>query len=281
VRTRGARRGLVGASAAIAWPGRRATWELIAYRPKDRWGQPRGVDAASVRHAAAEEPDLFLCHDARTRRLLVTPHTPCPILYGLRATSRTAPVRARRSVRSETVDRWMLFRTNQGTGDHLVARSAAGLGPYRSAVVRGRVAAVPETTPGGHARFVLEQPDGARVPCVAFEPTKTLPRVARTLELGDRLRVWGSRGRTPGLRLEGFALLPPVLRLRTERPRCLACGRPGRSRGRLRGFECPGCGRRWPPEAARRRAVAPAYPAGTYHPTPSARRHLAPLAPER
>ncbi|MGP8077489.1 MAG: DUF1743 domain-containing protein [Thermoplasmata archaeon] len=279
-RTHRSRRGLVGASAAIAWPGRRSTWELISYRAPERWGTPREVDTASVRRAQRAEPDLFLCYDARTRRLLVAPHTACPILYGLRATSPGAPARARRWVRSEAVDRWMLFRTNQASGDHLMVREAAAIDRYLSAIVDGTVASAPRTGRGGHVRFDVRDRSSGVVPCLVFEPTKTLPRIAQSLEVGDRIRVWGSRGEEPGLRLEGLRLVRPVPRRSFDKPTCPACDRRSRSLGRRKGYECPGCGRRWPPEAARARRRAPEFPAGTYHPTPSARRHLALLAPE-
>ncbi|MGB6443545.1 MAG: DUF1743 domain-containing protein, partial [Thermoplasmata archaeon] len=191
VRTSGTRRGIVGAAAAIAWRERHPTWELIAYRSPDRAGTDRRVDAASVRRAQRQYRELFLCDDRRTRRLLVAPHTPCPILFGLRGTRPEAPLAARRAVRSETVNRWVLFRTNQGSGDHLRVRSAGELSEFRSGVVGGTVEGSPEVLEGGHVRFSLSDLEGRSLTCLAFEPTKTLPEVARTLRAGDRLRVWG------------------------------------------------------------------------------------------
>lgn len=281
VRTSGSERGIVGASAAIAWPGTRRTWELIAYREPQRIGRPRVVDPTSVRSAQASHPGLFLCHDPRTRRMLVAPHTPCPILFGLRARRPEAALRARHSVRSEPVDRWVLFRTNQGTGDHLGRWTVEEIRPYRSAIVPGTVVAAPELLEGGHVRFPIEAAGGAVLRCVAFEPTKTLPRVARTLAVGDRVLVWGSRGLAPGLRLEGLALvrLSPA-RFSPRPPRCPSCRRTTDSLGFRRGYRCPGCRRRWPPEAATLRPRPTSYPVGVYHPTPSARRHLAVLGPE-
>jgi tRNA(Ile2)-agmatinylcytidine synthase len=282
VRTSGSARGVVGASAAIAWPGRRATWELISYRAPERWGTAREVDGASVRGVGARFPRLFLCEDRRTRRILVAPHTPCPILFGLRGTARDAPLRARRGVRSEPVDRWVLFRTNQGTGDHLAPWPAAELSRYRSGWVAGEVAGAPTVLAGGHVRLPVVDASGRVVPCVAFEPTKTLPAVCRTLRPGDRVRVWGSRGTEPALRLEGITLLGLVPRSGAVRPpRCGACSRATRSLGRQRGYRCPGCHRRWPPEAAVAVRSPAVFGRGTYHPTPSARRHLALLGPER
>ncbi|MGP8158220.1 MAG: DUF1743 domain-containing protein [Thermoplasmata archaeon] len=281
VHAEGDGRGLVGASAAIAWPGRRVTWELIAYRPVEREGARRRVDAGSVRAAARRHPELFLCHDPRTRRLLVTPHTPCPILFGLRGTRPSTPLRARVDVLSEPVDRWVLYRTNQATGDHLVSRLAREVSPYGSGRVSGRVVDSPHTLRGGHVRVRIVDREGTALEVIAFEPTKTLPRIVRHLVPGDRVEVWGSRGDGPVLKMEGLRVVSLVPRWTVgSPPPCPDCHRPTRSLGAVRGFRCPRCRRRFPPEAARRtRLRAPIRP-GEYHPTPSARRHLAPLGPE-
>lgn len=281
VRAEGDGRGMIGASAAIAWPGRRATWEVIAYRPVDLEGTRRRVEAKSVRSAALHHTKLFLCHDPRTRRLLVTPHTPCPILFGLRGTDRVAPLRARTEVVSEAVDRWALFRTNQGTGDHLVPRLANDLFPYGSGRVSGRVATAPRTLRGGHVEIGLVDPTGTYLDTIAFEPTKTLPRIVQALVPGDRVEVWGSRGSDPVIKMEGLRVVSLVPRWTDgSRPVCPECRRPTRSLGTRRGFRCPDCRRRFPPEAARRVRQDPGVRRGVYHPTPSARRHLAPLGPE-
>ena len=281
VRVRDGPRGIVGAAAAIAWPGRRATWELLAYRHPERFGTPRLVDPSSVRRAARRHSELFLCHDPRTRRILVAPHTPCPILFGLRSRRDAVLPRVLSEIRSEPIERWLLFRTNQGTGDHLVPRMARELGPFLSAEIDGTVRGSPRTVPGGHVRFDVVDREKTGVECLAFEPTKTLPKVARSLTDGDVVRIWGSVGESSVLRVEGIRLVRLVPRWTRENPRCPTCRRPARSLGRQRGFRCPGCRRRWSPESARERAVPRPFPVGVYHPTPSARRHLAPRAPER
>lgn len=278
---RGARRGLIGAAAAIAWPAKWSSWELIAYRDPARWGSPRDVDAASVRAAQRREPSLFLCSDPRTRRLLVTPHTPCPILFGLRGRTARGPLAARRTVRAEPVDRWLLFRTNQGSGDHLVRRSFGTLRRYDSGIVAGDVVGTPRALRGGHIAVEVVDDEGTTSRCIAFEPTKTLPRVVAALRPGDRVTVWGSRGVRPALRLEGLRVDRLTPRLHRARPRCAPGHRAVRSLGRGRGYRCPTCRRRWPPEAGRLvRLPSPLRAEVEYHPTPSARRHLAPLGPE-
>jgi tRNA(Ile2)-agmatinylcytidine synthase len=280
-RTRTSERGLVGAAAAIAWAGHHPSWEVTTYRPPQRWGEPRQVDATSVRRAARRFPELFLCDDPRTRRILVAPHSPCPILFGLRGTDAASLLAARREVRSEPVERWVLFRTNQGSGDHLKRRSVRELGPYLSAQIDTTVARTPESLAGGHVRLEVTDREGAPLHCLAFEPTKTLPRVVRSLVAGDRVVVWGGRGHDPTFRLEGIRLVRLAPRFGPPKaPTCTGCGRRARSLGTARGYRCPACHRRWPPEAVVLPRTAPRFPLGEYHPTPSARRHLHPRGPE-
>jgi tRNA(Ile2)-agmatinylcytidine synthase len=277
----GSERGLVGAAAAIAWPGAHATWELIAYRDRARWGTVRDVDRESVQAAQREFPRLFLCYDDRTRRLLVAPHTPCPILFGLRSTDPDSPQRALARVRSEPVDRYLRFRTNQGSGDHLVRRDDGSWPDLTSGIFAGSVATLPASLRGGHVRFEIALSSGDRLRCVAFEPTKTLPHVARALQPGDRVRVWGSRGPDASVRLEGIEVVRWSRVLPAGRPpQCPSCHRRAESAGRHRGYRCRSCRTRMPPEAVLRRERIPALPTGIYHPTPSARRHLALRGPE-
>ncbi len=274
-------RGLVGAAASIAWPGSHRTWELTSYRSPSRWGTPRLVDARSVRDAARRHSRLFLCHDPRTRRLLVTPHTPCPILFGLRSTDPIQALAARHEVRSEPVDRWVLFRTNQATGDHLRPARWSDLRPYTSGRIEATVRGLPRVLPGGHVQLCVNDSVGNPIDCIAFEPTKTLPRLARWLVPGDRLLLGGSRAQDPTFRLETIRIRRLVPRFGVPHPPfCSACGRRTRSMGQSRGYRCQSCHRRWPPEAAVRvRLPSPRLPREV-HPTPSARRHLHPLAPE-
>jgi tRNA(Ile2)-agmatinylcytidine synthase len=273
--------GQIGAAAALAWPGGHPTWEAIAYRAPQRWGLPRRVNRESVYAALARHPELFLCVDPRTRRVLIAPHTACPILFGLRATDPSAAVAALQEIRSERIARWLLFRTNQGTGDHVRRPWALPPEPFASGTLTGRLVESPRPRRGGHILFTLELETGARVPCAVFEPTKTLPRVIRSLIPGDRLRLWGGSQGDPMFRVEGVELL--TLRPREvlqQNPRCRHCSSRMGSLGAGRGFRCPRCRHRLPPEARRTKRVSPEFPVGRYHPTPSARRHLAPRGPE-
>jgi tRNA(Ile2)-agmatinylcytidine synthase len=275
--------GAVGATASIAWPARKHTWEIIAYRPRERWGTKRVVSGDSVRVMDSEFPETFLSWDDKTRRVLITPHTPCPILFGIRARKPDHLPGALARIESEPFDRWVIFKSNQATGDHLqeVAISEAGAGT--SPVLKGRVLRPPKTLRGGHVLFELADPSG-EMPCLVFEPTKTLPPVARQLKPGDQLKVWGSlswdeKERT--LRVEGMK----VLRLapswkKLSNPVCPSCGHSTSSLGKGKGFRCKKCRVTVPSESAPSAPETRADFRGTHMPTFSARRHLAPLLGE-
>ncbi len=314
----GSGQGMVGAAAALAWPARRATWEAIAYRERSRWGSPRHVDPASVRRMASRFPETFLSFDDRTRRVMIAPHTPCPILYGVRSRSRERLHSALHAVRTpdERPERWALFRTNQATGDHLVARDLGDRAEGTSGIYEGAVAEDPRPLPGGHVAFSVATGSSlSPLPCVAFEPTKALPGVVRGLLRGDLVRVWGSMPMThrspgpagagagqggrgappperstpllqppppPTLQLEGVEVLRarPLWEKRGN-PVCPGCSSRMGSIGRGKGYRCERCGRRAPPESAPGRWVSRKAREGTFLPTPSARRHLAPLEGSR
>jgi tRNA(Ile2)-agmatinylcytidine synthase len=138
----------------------------------------------------------------------------------------------------------------------------------------------PETIRGGHVRLRLRSDSGASVEAWAFEPTKTLTRVARSLLPGDRVRVAAGRGRSRSLGIERLTLLRLVPRWGPARPpRCRACRRTADSRGAGRGYRCGVCRARFPPESAVRIRGVPEFLPGQYDPTPSARRHLHPRVP--
>ncbi len=276
----GSGQGIVGAAAAISWPARRKTWEVIAYRPRDRWGSDRSVDARSVQAMSLKYRETFLSWDPAERRLLVTPHTPCPILFGVRGRKPGRLLRAAREICSEKVERQVLFETNQGTGDHVYLSRVSEVELGTSPALSGRVASPPRVLRGGHVSFGLSDGSG-EMPCIAFEPGKALVRVVRRLAVDDLITVWGSVAWDPplrSLRLEGMEVLRLAPRLRhLQNPRCSPCGISTHSLGKGKGYRCDRCRRTYPPEAAKALLVDASDILGVHLPTESARRHLSPL----
>lgn len=262
-------RGIIGASAACSWRPHDRTWEILAYREASRWGTARVVDPASVRRMDRRYSSTFNNYDYDSDRVVIAPRTPCPVLLGVRGDSPTDLEKAVKILRSEPPSRWLLFLTNQGTDDHVLAGPAAV--PCTAGRFVGRVTAAAKTLPGGHVVFRL----GARE-VTAYEPSKKFRKAVRALAVGDRLEVVGSvRGEPRTINLEKFRVLALTsVQAKIANPLCDRCGIRMKSRGREAPFRCRRCGR----QAGRDRAVLVPVPrllsAGWYEPPAGSRRHL-------
>ncbi len=284
-RTRGwsGGRGLVGCAAALAWdpadPARRSTWELLAYRTPARWGTPRDVDAGSLRRIDARHPSLFDTWDPDAGAPACVPGGPDPVLWGLRGTDRDAPLAAAEDVVGEAPASTRLFRTNQGSDDHLRHRTVEALEPHTAARVEVEVAGEPWRIRGGHVFLPAEDASGS-VTLAAFEPTGSFRHVVTALEPGDRVVACGGVKAGPGgdltLHLEKLRVLSaPPRRVKVGNPRCEGCERAMGSRGRDAGYRCPSCGAEVGEDAVPTRRVPRGVEEGWYEVPPGARRHLA------
>lgn len=274
-RTHRGQRGIVGASAAAAWPGRPRTFEIIAYRERRRWGTPRKVQWESVLSMDRSFPSTFNNIDERNRHIVIAPHSPCPVLFGIRATvpGELLPA-ASAIVTGESSDRMLVFCSNHGTDDHLQRMRTADIRPYVSPVIRGSVDTAPWTARGGHVFFRLRDNSGV-VDCAAYEPTKQFRDLVRRLVVGDRIdAIGGVHGRPFTLNLEKLRVLRTGSLFTVQKPLCPRCGGTMRSRGRESGYRCPRCRERAGPEAARRQVLPRHLKRGLYEVPKCARRHL-------
>jgi len=72
----------------------------------------------------------------------------------------------------EKLDGYMAFKTNQGTGDHLINEiDIFELKPYTSGTIIGIVSKEPQVQRGGHVVFSISKMD-KEVLCAVYEPTK-------------------------------------------------------------------------------------------------------------
>jgi len=266
-------RGRIGALAAVG--AHRAfddwTYERIAYRDLSRCGTPRDVDRESVVAAAeAAYPDAWDTIDRVEDELVCVPAAPGPILYGIRGDDPDTVQSVAAAIESEPVARAVTYRTNQGTDAHLREGTVDGVRDGRAYRVDGVVADAPETRAGGHVHFAVEDGD-ARLPCVAFEPTKRFRDRVRRLRVGDDVTVCGEVS-DGTLKLEKFALRTPV---RTESvvPTCPDCDRSMESAGRNQGYRCRDCGTTAPGRVER--PLDRELETGWYEVPPCARRHVA------
>ncbi len=265
-------RGIIGASAAMAWRPRDSTYEIITYREKERWGTPRYLDDASVKDMDLRYPSTFNNFDHHTLRRAISPHTPCPVLFGVRGDDPQELMAAVFSLRSEPLARWIMFLSNQGTDDHLI-RTEPTL-PDRSYDFRATVDGTPRTVPGGHVIFSVSTSKGP-LDCAAYEPTKEFRDIVRELRPGDRLRLFGElRAEPRTLNVEKLQVVSVATESRkVANPRCPSCDGPTKSMGSAGGFRCKRCGLKndLPPKIEEvARNIAP----GWYEPPVCARRHL-------
>jgi len=274
-------RGIIGGLAAIGntlkndW-----TFELITYRVPENWGSKRKIDATSVVEMNSKTfPKTFDNLDQSTGEIRITPHTPCPILYGIRGESAKATIKARRLVKEmEPIERVVVYKTNQGTDEHLRRARIAEARPNWSVIVDGDVYEKPRVIPGGHVIFKICDATG-KIDCAAYEPTRQFREVVKKLVVGDKVRVYGGIKEKPELpltiNLEKIAILKPAPVFAKVNPICKSCGRRMKSEGKDKGYSCKKCKIRLPPKAAKILKMPRDIIAGAFEVPPRARRHLA------
>jgi len=265
-------RGLIGATAATASVLPDRTSELLAYRRREVWGTPRSVEKASVFAAeAATYPHTWDSVDRQNNVVVCIPHTPDPVLFGIRGESEAWVREARAPIRSEESEIEQVWITNQGTDAHLVDGTIGRLLEGRSYRLQGTAEGRAVTGTGGHVRLTLIGADGERLRCMAYEPTKGFRETVRALRSGDEVLAVGSY-KNESLNLEKVR----VDRLAEDRlcrpPICPGCGRRMTSAGREKGYKCRACGvRASDPEIL---TTPRTIRTGWYEVPPTARRHL-------
>lgn len=274
-------RGLIGALAAVGAVFDDFTYELLTYRKAEYWGKRRLIDPKSViRFDRLFRPKVFDNVDYSTRRILIAPHGPDPVLYGVRGDDVQALRAALKTVIvGEPIDRWVIFKTNQGTDSHLtVKKRISELRPYDSVVVQGFVEGNVKVLRGGDVRFRIADDTGF-LDCLVYRETGALNRVARLLRDRDLVEVAG--GLRPPSKRYGLTLNVERIRLirllpekEVVNPFCPRCGKRMKSMGRGKGFKCIRCGHRDPSATKIHRFKARLVEPGIYLASARAHRHL-------
>ncbi len=265
-------RGIIGAVAAVAAEFSDATSEYLVYRDANHHESTRCVDPVSLRLAETMTyPGTWDTCDPENNLIVCVPHTPDPVLFGIRGNDPVWISLARNLVISEPPVLEAIFETNQGTDAHLIPGMIQTLEEGRSYRVPGTVASPPETGIGGHVALRISDGEDS-LTCMAYEPTKGFRDNIRALVPGDRVCVYGSY-KNRSLNLEKIQVLsaPPIQM--AGAPFCISCGKKMTSAGKEKGYKCRVCG-------ARSREACISYQERMIHPgwyevPPSARRHLA------
>ncbi len=274
--------GLVGAVAAIGNTLRDDhTYEIVAYRERAYWGKKRLVDPRSVVEMSKKTyPRTYNSFDPETGRVLITPRGPDPVLLGIRGEDpdtlmQTLPLLSI----GEPMESYVIFRTNQGTGEHLASVLNLGaLKAYSSGFVVGRVSAEPCVARGGHVFFKIKDESG-EARCAVYEPTGPLRRVAIEMRRGDLIRVGGgvrsrSRKNPIVINVEYISIINLAEHFHYRNPLCAKCGGRMSSMGLDQGYRCKKCGFRDPHAQKVAVKVSRLIEQGIYVPPPRAHRHL-------
>ncbi len=266
------RRGLIGATAAVASILPDRTSEILVYREPARFGMPRSVDRQSLFSAeAATFPHTWDTVDTANNVVVCVPHTPDPVLFGIRGGSPQWVMTARQMIDSEKPGIEQIWVTNQGTDAHLLTGAIGELREGLSYRVRGTVADLPKTGTGGHVSFTIRNGDHT-VRCMAYEPTKNFRQLVRQLMPGDEVIAAGSykKGSINMEKVRVVSLARPVI---TRPPLCPACNKRMTSDGKRKGYKCKKCDAR--ADQPEIQEISRTLEPGWYEVPPTARRHLA------
>ncbi len=240
--------GLIGAIGAMGYDFRDHTFELISYRDKTNLGKKREILKDSVQKMQQITfPKTFNSFDESKNRILIAPHGPDPVLFGIRGEDPDAVIKGASLVKSkEKFYGYMVFRSNQGTGDHLQNElDVKNLKPFSSGYVIGKVSEKPKTVLGGHVFFSISKNE-ITIKCAVYKPTR-LATVAEKLMEGDLIKIGGgirksSKKHKQVLNVEFLEVLDLQKHMIMTNPTCMKCNKRMKSKGKNQGYQCSKCG---------------------------------------
>jgi tRNA(Ile2)-agmatinylcytidine synthase len=241
--------GLVGAIGAIGYRFHDHTLELLSYRKPSKFGKERKISSQSVKTMQQKTfPHTFNSFDNKKSRVLITPHGPDPVFYGVRGEKVDSLLSATKILETnEKLAGHMIFKSNQGTDDHLKNTfTKTTMKPYSSGIITGIVSSNPKIEKGGHVFFSINYGDD-ELRCAVYKPTG-LSSIALALITGDTIRVGGgirkaSKTHPRILNLEFIEVMNLRKNTVKSNPLCTKCNKKMKSKGRNQGFQCIKCGK--------------------------------------
>ncbi len=234
-------RGIIGASAAIAWRAKHKTYELITYLNEKQWHNSREISAEEVIYLDKRLKHTFDNYDYRNKHISIKPNSKTPVLYGVRGTD---PKELQRCLKIITAkfESYLIFETNQGTDDHILRKKIADIREYESVMLTGKVISSPRIIKGGHVLFQLSDSTG-KITCAAYEPTKEFRDIVNNLVIGDELKVFGGKRKGENtINIEKIEILKLQKIMKNIPPVCPICHKKMESIGREKGYRCRICG---------------------------------------
>ncbi|HJM17351.1 MAG TPA: tRNA(Ile)(2)-agmatinylcytidine synthase [Candidatus Poseidoniia archaeon] len=269
-------RGICGAACSLAWSGTSSnmrgithTWELIGYREEKNWGTNRNISSDLVKKIS-EMKGVFSCIDSDGKVAMV-PNSPCPVLWGFRGTDPSILVDNFDILSPEKPIRWLLYKTNQATDNHLRIKEITNLIDGDCVQMEVFVSSNTIAIEGGHRFFNVKDENNVGVKCAAFEPTKDFRHIIDKLTIGDSLIICGSvKNKTINLeKIKVLALAPRFSK--PSNPLC-DCGKRTHSSGKNTYYRCKACGKKY--ERPDMIEIKSDLQLQWYEPPASSRRHL-------
>ncbi|QLH03519.1 DNA-binding protein [Nitrosopumilus cobalaminigenes] len=242
--------GLVGAIGAIGYDFEDHTLELLSYRKKPKFGKERKISTESVKHMQEKtSPNTFNSFDTKKGRVLITPHGPDPVFYGVRGENVDSLLSATKIIKTnEKLDGYMIFKSNQGTGDHLKNElNFENMKPYASGKISGVLSNNPKIVKGGHVFFKIISKNH-EFWCAVYKPTG-MTIIASNLLKGDKISVGGGVRKASKhfpriINLEFIDIISLKKNTVLSNPQCNTCHKKMKSKGQNQGFQCVRCGRK-------------------------------------
>ena len=239
--------GLVGATGVIGYNFENETYELLSYRKSSQFGKKRFLDKSKVKEMQEKTyPNTFNSFDSKKNKVLLMPHGPDPVFYGVRGEDSKTLISASKMLQpKEKLDGYMIFKSNQGTGDHLKNEiDVNDFLPYTSGKLEGIVNSKPTVTKGGHVFFSIIVKN-IKIHCAVYKPTR-ITDIAKELIIGDILKVGGGIRKATKtyprtLNLEFIEILKLEKKYKLVNPFCQKCKKHMKSKGKNQGFQCVRC----------------------------------------
>lgn len=268
-------RGIIGAIASISIELPDETFECLAYRTQENIGTKRKLNQESIYHMDEKTyPETFDNIDKEGNYTAIEPHTPCPVLYGIRGNTPEIVEKAHNMVESyEEIEGYCIFRTNQHTDMHIQeGKSIKEMQINSCYKIQCKVIENPHDIEGGHVFFKVSD-DTAIMECAAFEPTKTFRNIIRKLRKDDEIILYGGLNENNTFNIEKFKLIKVSPQYNLLNPVCV-CGKRMKSAGKNKGFKCPKCGNKTKSDKKIKEIIERDIKEGFYEVPTEARRHL-------
>jgi len=241
--------GLVGAIGAIGYQFNDHTLELLSYRKSSKFGKERKLSSQSVKKMQNKTfPHTFNSFDNKKSRVLITPHGPDPVFYGIRGEKVDSLLKATKILDTEEkLAGHMIFKSNQGTNDHLKNTfTKLTLKPYASGTITGIVSGNPIREKGGHVFFSMDC-NGEKINCAVYKKTG-MSSIALGLIRGDKICVGGGMRKASKihpriLNLEFIDIVNLKKNITKSNPFCKTCIKSMKSKGKNQGYQCVKCGK--------------------------------------